>query len=208
MKSLKLSRYRALVSFLAIAALTYSWAGVTTAQEISDVPEDGIFFAPVGPITETKIPVVWDTDDRGVGGPEDMNGSRIGTVQYSQETDGSLVLKIRLVFAHPQTKYQVFLVCGPSHAQACGFITMMAVNTDATGMGEGNFNIPVSQLQAPPFGPGYRTDHIDLAQGVGDISRGGLTAGALNYFVPGPARSVVAVQGLGQGESDHLDPMR
>jgi hypothetical protein len=150
---------------------------------------DGIHFAPVGPSTETEILAVWDTDDRGVGGPDDMNGSRIGTVRYRQEDDGRLALHIQLVFAHPNTTYQVFLVCGPSHEESCNFITIGEVATDAAGMGAGSFVVPVALLQASPFGPGYRTDHIDLLQEVGDRSRGFLAAGALNYHVPGPPQS-------------------
>jgi hypothetical protein len=43
--------------------------------------------------------------------------------------------------------------------------------------------VPHATLIVPPFGPGYRTDHIDLLHGVGDLSRGAITAGAINYFV-------------------------
>jgi hypothetical protein len=194
-----LSQYRFLASTLTLSALLCSWVVGAIAQDGPDTNgdqqiEDGIHFTPVGPITETRLLVVWDTDDRGVGGPFDMNGPRIGTVRYSQRPSDTLVLNIRLVFAHPQTTYQVFLVCGPSHDESCGFITIGELATDEAGMGEGQFVVPSQQLQAPPFGPGYRTDHIDLLREELDFSRGAPTAGALNYFVQGPPRDVAAAR--------------
>lgn len=43
--------------------------------------------------------------------------------------------------------------------------------------------LPHARLLAAPFGPGYRTDHVDLLHGLADVSRGCLTAGQINYFV-------------------------
>jgi hypothetical protein len=74
-------------------------------------------------------------------------------------------------------------VGGPSHATATGFIGIGALITNAVGAGSAAFTVAHGTLLAPPFGPGYRTDHIDLLHRVGDLSRGFLTAGAINYFV-------------------------
>lgn len=136
----------------------------------------------VGPIKETTVPVVYDTDSGGFGGPLDMRGPEIGSVSYSQP-GGNLLIKVKLEFGQPNTKYQVFLVCGPAHNASCGFITVGVVGTDAAGAGTANITVPAGVLENAPFGPGFRNDHIDFLRGAGDISKGTLTAGALNYFV-------------------------
>jgi hypothetical protein len=111
-----------------------------------------------------------------------MTGPEIGLVAYS-EPGGNLQVKITIEFGQPNTSYDVFLVGGPSHAMASGFIGIGTLITDAMGAGGGAFMVPQATLLAPPFGPGYRTDHIDMLKGVGDLSSGSLTAGAINYFV-------------------------
>src|SRR4029453_8527317 len=136
----------------------------------------------VGPIPETHVPLIYDTDAGGFGGPGDMNGPQIGTVAYSEPGD-NLHVKVNIEFAQPNTSYEVFLVGGPAHAMATGFLGIGTLLTDALGAGAGAFTVPHATLLAAPFGPGYRTDHIDLLHGVGDLSRGSLTAGAINYFV-------------------------
>jgi len=136
----------------------------------------------VGPKTETQVTVVYDTDNRGFGGPLDMDGPEIGRVLYSQPGD-NLHLQIILDFALPSTRYEVFLVCGPAHALACGFRVIGVLTTNAVGTGSTTITVPFIELEASPFGPGYRTDHIDLLAGAGDAAAGVLTAGAINYFV-------------------------
>jgi hypothetical protein len=136
----------------------------------------------VGPNTATQVPVVYDSDNNGFGGPADMAGPEIGQVIYSQPGD-NLQVQINLDFGQPNTTYQVFLVCGPAHALGCGFTVIGTLTTDATGAGTTSITVAVAVLQAAPYGPGYRTDHIDLLQGLGDLSQGFLTAGAINYFV-------------------------
>lgn len=136
----------------------------------------------VGPQTETHVPVVYDSDSGGFGGPVDMNGPQIGLTAYSEPGD-NLHLNLTIEFGQPNTRYEVFLVAGPSHALASGFIAIGALATNPAGAGASVITVPHATLLAPPFGPGYRTDHIDLMKGVGDESRGILTAGAINYFV-------------------------
>jgi hypothetical protein len=137
----------------------------------------------VGPQTFTNVPIVYDSDSNGLGGPLDMNGPEIGRVRYSRDGAGGLQVRIELEFGHPNTSYTVFLVCGPSHGLACGFTAIDTLVTNALGTGASGTTVPVAALQAPPFGPGYRTDHIDLLDGVGNLAQGALTAGAINYFV-------------------------
>lgn len=134
----------------------------------------------VGPITTTQVPVVYDSDSNGLGGPTDMNGPEVGQIAYSQPS-GDLQLQVTLNFAQPNATYQVFLVCGPAHALGCGFTTIGTLTTDGLGGVATSFTVPIAVLQATPYGPGYRNDHIDMLEAGGQNSV--LTAGAINYFV-------------------------
>ncbi len=137
----------------------------------------------VGPQTSTIVSIVYDTDSGGFGGPADMTGPAIGNLSYRQDSADDLNLAVAIDFGQPNTVYRVFLVCGPSHALACGFRDVGTLSTNAVGQGNATFTVPFPVLHGPPFGPGYRTDHIDLLRTAGDLSKGLLTAGALNYFV-------------------------
>ena len=147
----------------------------------------------VGPQKETNVIAVYDTDSGGFGGPADMNGPEIGSVSYSQP-GGNLLLKIKLEFGQPNTKYQVFLTCGPAHSMACGFVAIGSLATNAVGAGASAITVPLAVLLSPPFGPGFRNDHLDRLQAAGDLSKGFLTAGAINYFV---CRSPQGAKALG-----------
>jgi|SRR5215471_1164399 len=136
----------------------------------------------VGPTPETHVPVVFDSDTNGFGGPLDMNGPEVGMIAYS-EPGGNLHIKLNVEFAYPATTYEVFLVGGPAHNVSTGFVTIGTLITDAVGAGAGAYTVAHATLLAAPFGPGYRTDHVDILHAVGDLSKGTLTAGAINYFV-------------------------
>jgi hypothetical protein len=138
---------------------------------------------PVGPITSTTVPLVYDSDTGGFGGPIDMTGPVVGTVSYRQTNASALQLSITVDFGQPNSTYDVFFTCGPAHSMACGFISIGSLVTDAIGAGSASITVGLGKLLSGPFGPGYRTDHLDLLAGVGDIGRGLLTAGAINYFV-------------------------
>jgi len=160
----------------------------------------------------TIVNLVYDTDANGLGGPLDMVGPTIGSVEYAQATDGSLRIQVAITFGFPNTTYQVFLVCGFIHDEACDFIAIGTVITDGAGTGRSTtLMVPVTTLQGPPFGPGYRTDHIDLLVGEGDVTRGVLAAGRINYFVPGPARRDPTGErpsAPGEGRGDPVRPGR
>jgi len=136
----------------------------------------------VGPIKETNVLAIYDSDSGGFGGPIDMGGPEIGSVAYSQP-GGNLLVKIKIEFGQPNTTYRVFLTCGPAHNMACGFITIGSLATNAVGAGAAAITVPAAVLQSPPFGPGFRNDHLDLLKNAGDLSKGVLVAGAINYFV-------------------------
>lgn len=135
----------------------------------------------VGPVKDTNVPMVYDSDSAGFTAPADMRGPEVGRVSYTQSANGSLQLRITVEFAQVSTKYQVFLVCGPSHATACGFVTIGTLTTNAAGSGAAAISVPVAVLQGSPFGPGFRNDHLDL---IGNDPRTSvLSIGAINYFV-------------------------
>lgn len=133
---------------------------------------------------ETHVPVVYDTDNHGFGGPLNMDGPQVGMVAYTEPND-SLRVEITIQYGQPNTQYQVFLVSGPSHDKATGFRVIGTLTTDAQGSKMGTFVVSHATLQNAPYGPGFRTDHIDLLHGVGNLTGGCLTAGAINYFVSG-----------------------
>jgi hypothetical protein len=133
---------------------------------------------PVGPQPSTTVPLIYDTDSAGFGGPYDMTGPLIGNVSYRQSGASALEMTITVDFGQPNTTYDVFLVCGPAHALACGFTTIGTLTTDPVGAASTSIAVSLGVLLNPPFGPGYRTDHLDLLAGGG-----ALVAGAINYFV-------------------------
>jgi hypothetical protein len=139
--------------------------------------------ATVGPKLNTTVPLVYDTDDRGLGGPLNMDGPIVGEVAYHQDGADNLILEVRLDYGIPGRKLEVFFVGGPAHALATGFVTIGSLVTNGAGFAAGVFPVPHPTLVAAPFGPGFRTDHLDILEGVGDLRGGTYTAGAINYFV-------------------------
>jgi hypothetical protein len=137
----------------------------------------------VGPQTNTTVPLVYDTDDRGLGGPLNMDGPIVGEVAYHQDGADNLIIEVRLDYGQANKKLEVFLVGGPAHSLATGFVTIGSLVTNGAGFGAGVFPVPHGSLITSPFGPGYRTDHLDLLGGAGDLTAGAYTSGAVNYFV-------------------------
>jgi hypothetical protein len=90
---------------------------------------------------------------------------------------------VRLDYGQPNKKLDVFLVGGPAHSLATGFVVIGTLATNGAGFAAGVFPVPHPTLIVSPFGPGYRNDHLDILGGVGDLTAGTYTAGALNYFV-------------------------
>ena len=163
----------------------------------------------VGPIKDTRVPMVYDSDSAGFAAPADMRGPEVGRVSYTRSATGNLQLKISVEFGQINTKYTVYLVCGPAHATACGFITIGTLATNAAGAGSLGVSVPVGVLQNAPFGPGYRTDHLDL---IGSDPRTSiLSIGAINYFVCRRAAGAAAAAeaetpaGMETGSGDPLE---
>jgi hypothetical protein len=111
-----------------------------------------------------------------------MDGPQIGMMAYS-EPGGNLHIEINIQFGQPSTKYEVFLVGGRSHGFATEIRVIGVLATNTAVKGNGAFSVSHVTLLSPPYGLGYRSDHIGLLQNVGDLSRSCLTAVAINYFV-------------------------
>lgn len=133
----------------------------------------------------TKVDLVQDCST-GCSETVDMAGpTGFGFINYNQNANGDLRLVVSVKNAEPNTEYSgVFLVCGPTHSSACGFVDAGDLVTNGQGNGNATMILSVESLQASPFGPGSRTDHFDLLKGVGDVSAGVYTATGINYVVP------------------------
>jgi hypothetical protein len=160
---------------------------------------------PVGPMTSTSVPLVFDTDAVGFGGPGDMVGPVVGSVRYAQSNSSELELGISVDFGRPSTTYEIFLTCGPAHDLGCGWILIGSLVTDGVGSGSTTILVALGMLLTAPFGPGYRTDHVDLVAVPGDPSGSVLTAGALNYFVC--RREEVVIEERHEGRTGEGDPL-
>ena len=160
----------------------------------------------VGPIKETNVPMVYDSDSAGFAAPADMRGPEVGSVSYTQSAGGNLQLRIKVEFAQVNTKYEVYLVCGPAHSLACGFVTIGTLTTNAAGSGGAAINVPAGVLQSAPFGPGFRNDHLDL---IGSDPRTSiLSIGAINYFVCRRAAGAASLEApAGMEVSTSGDPL-
>jgi hypothetical protein len=161
---------------LLVAGISAMIAGMSTATSA------GIAFA----TPNTKVDFVQDVATGGSFADLDMAGpTGFGFVNFNQDDAGNLRVVASLKNAEPNTTYEIFLVCGPTHDTACGFISIGTLTTNGQGNGNsGAIDVPLATLQAAPFGSGDRTDHIDLLKGVGDLSAGVYAVSGIDYTVP------------------------
>jgi hypothetical protein len=88
---------------------------------------------PVSATPNTKVDMVQDCSS-GCAQPTDMAGpTGFGFVNFNQDNSGALRVVVSLKDAQPNTTYQIFLVCGPTHAAACGFTTIGTLTTNVVG---------------------------------------------------------------------------
>ena len=129
---------------------------------------------------KTKIDLV---NDCATSDPEsacDNAGAAAGFVKFEQDATGGLTIDVMLRGARPETTYRIFLTCGPTIAQSCGFLEIGTVTTNAAGVAHsGDIVVPVATLQATPFGSGQRADEITIVREIGDRS-----AGAFDQVTP------------------------
>lgn len=132
----------------------------------------------------TKVDLVQDCST-GCAETLDMAGpTGFGFINFNQNANGDLRMTVSVKNAEPNTEYSgVFLVCGPTHASACGFVDVGNLTTNGQGNGNATLILSASDLQAE-FGSGARTDHFDLLKAVGDTSAGVYAASGINYIVP------------------------
>ena len=129
---------------------------------------------------KTKIDLVNDCGESDPASACDNAGTTAGFVKFEQDDTGGLNIDVMLHGARPETSYRVFLTCGPTIAQSCGFIQIGTVITNAAGIGRSDdMVVPVATLQAKPFGSGQRADEITIVREVGDRS-----AGAFDQVTP------------------------
>lgn len=164
MKNIKLTFFLISSFFVAALALT-AFAGTTLAT------------------ANTKLDLVQDCST-GCAEPLDMDGpTGFGFINFNQNADGDLRVVVSLKNAEPNTEYTgAFLVCGPTHATACGFINIGSVTTNGQGNGNAHLSVPVATLQAA-FGSGAKTDHFDLIAAT-NATGGVYAATGLDYIVP------------------------
>lgn len=134
----------------------------------------------------TKVNLVQDCST-GCAEAVDMEGpTGFGFVNFNQNADGDLRVTVSLKNAEPNTTYSgVFLVCGPSHASACGYVDVGDLTTNGQGNGNATMILAVEDLQDSPFGPGARTDHFDLIAAT-NATGGVYAASGIDYVVPTP----------------------
>ena len=131
----------------AFAATTFAGVAGATANDKVDLQQD------------CGSPCVEALDSSGPTG--------FGFVNYNKNAAGDLRVVAVLKDAAPNTTYTVFLVCGPTHATACGFVNIGSVTTN----GQGNGSSGAIILADPPY-VGGPDDHIDLIKDNGDQNAG------------------------------------
>jgi hypothetical protein len=105
-----------------------------------------------------KVKIMWD--DAPESPAVDSEGpTGYGFVNYSQNST-MLRTVVALKNAEVNTTYTVYLVCGPTHALGCGFITIGYLTTDEDGNGNtGAIWTMLTDITGPA---GEGTYHIDL----------------------------------------------
>ena len=107
----------------------------------------------------TKVDLFQDVGS--AGGGLDMAGpTGYGFINYNKNASGSLRVVAALKNAAPNTTFTIYLVCGPTHATACGFIEIGTITTDD----DGNATSGAIWIDDPPY-VGGPDDHIDLIGG-------------------------------------------
>jgi hypothetical protein len=129
----------------------------------------------------TKVDLIQDVAPGGVGAIDMAGDTGFGFINFNQNANGDLRVTISLKNASPNTEYNgVFLVCGPTHATACGFVDVGDMTTNNQGNANATMMLSTSFLN-DEFGSGAKTDHFDLiGNGSGDV----YVASGIDYIVP------------------------
>jgi hypothetical protein len=109
-------------------------------------------------------------------------GPGAGAVAYGVDDEGTLWLAVSLRGAAPDAVHEVYLVCGPTVAEACGYAPLFELMTDARGDAAGaEAPVALTALEAAPFGAGARLDHLTVVELTGF---GAYVSDPLSYAVP------------------------
>jgi hypothetical protein len=86
-----------------------------------------------------------------------------GAVAHGVDDEGTLWLAVSLRGAAPLTVHGVFLVCGPTVAEACGYAEVGSVTTDGRGDADSaEIMVGLTTLEAMPVAAGERRDHLTV----------------------------------------------
>ena len=116
-------------------------------------------------------------------GPDElapMTGS--GAVAHAVDDEGTLWLAVSLRGAAPSRLYELFLVCGPTVEEACGYAPLGWLGTSEGGDADsGEIGVELGSLEAGPFGSGERRDHVTVVDWRGG---GSFVSAPLAYGMP------------------------
>jgi hypothetical protein len=105
-----------------------------------------------------------------------------GAVAHAVDDEGTLWLAVSLRGAAPLTVHEVFLVCGPTVEESCGYAAVGSVTTDERGDADsGEVALAPGALEAGPFGASARRDHLTIVDWAANTSYVGA---ALAYALP------------------------
>ena len=153
---------------------------ITESNESNNTstPASSVTVAPAG----TTVPLV---DDCGgaAGGACDNLGPPVGSVSYTKTSAGALQFTFSVTGAAANTTYNVFLVCGPTHAAVCGAHQVGTLTTDSAGNASPVITASAATLQRLHPTPGAHTDHLDLVP-PGDGVLSTTPTGPITYTTP------------------------
>lgn len=142
--------------------------------------------APALATPNTKLMMVQDVAPGGSTSDADMLGpTGFGFVNYNQDDMYNLRITVSLKNAEPNTEYTIYLVGGPTHASATGYISIGTFMTNEVGNGAPSaIIVPVATLQAAPFGSVGNPAHIDLLGAGYPTTAGAYVVSPINYMLP------------------------
>jgi hypothetical protein len=142
------------ITSVAISGLAAVFAAATLAGVASATAND-------------KVDLQQDCGSPCVTPVDSVGPTGFGFVNYNENAAGDLRIVAVLKNAAPNTTYDVFLVCGPTHATACGFVNIGTLTTN----GQGNGSTGAIVITSPPY-VGGPDDHVDLIKDDGDLNAG------------------------------------
>ena len=135
---------------------------------------------PAAATPNVKLEFVQDVATGGVGAVDMQGPTGFGFVNYNQDEYGNLRINAVLKNAEPYTIYHLYLTGGATHDTATGWIDAGILTTNVVGNGAVEVIIDFDNLLVAPF-YGSGVAHLDLLQGVGDLSKGLYVVSPIEY---------------------------